>query len=354
MAGAIRRFPFLADAEAIRLVCHPDAMTPDANPLLGPLPGVRGFWVAAGLSLNGFGGGGGIGRAMAGWITAGDPGVDIGPYRAWRFGDTYRDPGFAAGPGARDVLRLLPASLPVRRGPRRPAAAAVGAPRPAPGGGRGVRDEGRLGAGRLPRAGAGVAPRRARPGGLRLDAAALVRARRAPRRGPSASGRASIDLSSFGKIAVEGPGALGLLQRVSANDIDRPVGSVVYTQWCDERGGMVADVTVTRLADDRFRVVTGRGLPRVGDGLAADPRADDEAVTIRDVSGDLATIGLWGPRARDVLVAAGAPADEVGNDAHPDAPGRADPGRAGARPRRPHQLRRRTRLGADDARSTGP
>ena len=46
---------------------------------------------------------------------------------------------------------------------------------------------------------------------------------------------------------------------MSANDIDRPVGSVVYTQWCDERGGMVADVTVTRLADDRFRVVTGAG-----------------------------------------------------------------------------------------------
>src|SRR5262249_27789995 len=62
MSGAIRRFPFLADAEAIRLVCHPDAMTPDSNPLLGPMPGVRGFWVAAGLSLNGFGGGGGIGR----------------------------------------------------------------------------------------------------------------------------------------------------------------------------------------------------------------------------------------------------------------------------------------------------
>ena len=97
MAGAIRRFPFLADAEAIRLVCHPDAMTPDANPLLGPVPGVRGFWVAAGLSLNGFGAGGGIGRALAGWITAGDPGVDIGPYRAWRFGDVYRAPRFAAG-----------------------------------------------------------------------------------------------------------------------------------------------------------------------------------------------------------------------------------------------------------------
>ena len=69
MAGAIRRFPFLADAEVIRLVCHPDAMTPDANPLLGPLPGLHGFWVAAGLSLNGFGGGGGIGRALVGWTS---------------------------------------------------------------------------------------------------------------------------------------------------------------------------------------------------------------------------------------------------------------------------------------------
>ena len=96
MAGAVRRFPFLADAEVIRLVCHPDAMTPDANPLLGPLPGIHGFWVAAGLSLNGFGGGGGIGRAMAGWITAGDPDVDVVPYRAWRFADPYRDPSWSA------------------------------------------------------------------------------------------------------------------------------------------------------------------------------------------------------------------------------------------------------------------
>ena len=88
-----------------------------------------------------------------------------------------------------------------------------------------------------------------------------------------------VDLSSFGKIAVEGPGALGLLQRVSANDIGRPVGSVVYTQWCDERGGMVADVTVTRLADDRFRVVTGAGyLASEMAWLRAHLDADDGAV----------------------------------------------------------------------------
>ena len=63
-----------------------------------------------------------------------------------------------------------------------------------------------------------------------------------------------IDLSSFGKIEVSGPGALDLLELVCDNRIDRPVGSVVYTQCLDRRGGIVADVTVTRLAVDRFSV----------------------------------------------------------------------------------------------------
>ena len=65
MAGAVRRFPFLEDAGVVALVCHPDAMTPDGNPLLGPLPGTQGFWMAAGLSLNGFGGAGGFGKTIA-------------------------------------------------------------------------------------------------------------------------------------------------------------------------------------------------------------------------------------------------------------------------------------------------
>ena len=314
MAGAIRRFPFLADAEAIRLVCHPDAMTPDANPLLGPLPGVRGFWVAAGLSLNGFGGGGGIGRAMAGWITTGDPGVDIGPYRAWRFADTYRDPGFASGLAREtysDYYRLrYPYDADVAGRPRRLSALH----------------------GRLQEAGAVFGTK---AGWERADYREPDGAWRRAGRDQAVYGwtrppwfervcaeasavreRAGmVDVSSFGKIAVEGPGALGLLQRVSANDIDRPVGSVVYTQWCDERGGMVADVTVTRLADDRFRVVTGAGY--LASEIAWLRTHADGDVTIRDVSGDFATIGLWGPQARDVVVAAGASAGDIGNDAIP-------------------------------------
>ncbi len=301
MAGAIRRFPFLGDAEAIRLVCHPDAMTPDANPLLGPVPGVRGFWVAAGLSLNGFGGGGGIGRALAGWITAGDPGVDIGPYRAWRFGEVFRDPGFAAGLGREtysDYYRLRyphdadlagrPRRLSALHGRLQESGAVFGTKhgweradfhQPGEPWRRAGRDQAEYGWTRPPWF-ARVA-----------DEVRAVRER-----------AGIIDLSSFGKIDLVGPGALVLLQRVAANDMDRPVGSLIYTQFCDERGGMVADVTVSRLADDRFRVVTGAGY--VASELAwlrmhLDP--EDAAVSIRDVSGELTTIGLWGPRARDVL-----------------------------------------------------
>ena len=104
LEGAIRRFPFLDRSGVIRLLCHPDAMTPDGNPLLGPMPGVPGFWVAAGLSLNGFGGSGGLGRALAEWMSDGEAQTDVSAYRAWRFGAAYRDPAFATA-CAREVYR---------------------------------------------------------------------------------------------------------------------------------------------------------------------------------------------------------------------------------------------------------
>ena len=180
----------------------------------GPLPGVRGFWMAAGLSLNGFGGGGGIGRALAGWITADDPGVDIGPYRAWRFGAAYRDPGFAAGLAREtyaDYYRLrFPFDADVAGRPRRLSAlhgrlqerARSSGRRPA-GNGRTITSRDGPGAG---------------PAGTRRRMAGPARrgsSGSGPRR-PAVRERCGIiDLSSFGKIEVDGPGALGLLQRVA-------------------------------------------------------------------------------------------------------------------------------------------
>ncbi|HEX5240427.1 MAG TPA: aminomethyltransferase family protein, partial [Candidatus Limnocylindrales bacterium] len=109
----------------------------------------------------------------------------------------------------------------------------------------------------------------------------------------------------FGKIEVSGAGALVLLQRVAVNDIDRPVGSAVYTQWLDRWGGIVADVTVTRLAPDRFRVLTGAGYLAADLGWLRSAASDNAGsagdVEIADVTERWAVLGLWGPRARDVL-----------------------------------------------------
>ena len=115
MDGAVRRFPFLRDAGVVALICHPDAMTPDGNPLLGPMPGVPGFWTAAGLSLNGFGGAGGIGKTVAEWITDGGDRArrDRLPRLALR--RVVPRSALRAGDGPRGLPLLLPPPLPVRR-----------------------------------------------------------------------------------------------------------------------------------------------------------------------------------------------------------------------------------------------
>jgi 4-methylaminobutanoate oxidase (formaldehyde-forming) len=107
-----------------------------------------------------------------------------------------------------------------------------------------------------------------------------------------------------------------LLERVCDNRIDRPAGRVVYTQFLNRRGGIVADVTVTRLGEQRFRVVTGAGVVESDMGwLELHRRPDDGEVAIREVTEQLAVIGIWGPRARDVVSACSE--DDVSNEAIP-------------------------------------
>jgi glycine cleavage system T protein len=298
MRGAIRRFPFLEGAEAIRLVCHPDAMTPDANPLLGPVPGVPGLWLAAGLSLNGFGGAGGIGRTLADWITGGQIELDVTAYRPWRFGRHHRDPAWAA-ELARETYRyyyLLRFPFdhdewgrPKRTSPLHTRLQDLGAVFVAKNGWE-----------RAERFEPGSASRRI---GAEQRSFGWTRPPWLERVGEehrAVRERAGLlDLSSFGKIDVRGQNALSLLERVATNRIDRPLGSVVYTPFLNEQGGVVADVTVTRLADDRFRIVTGSAYADADLGWLR--LHAQGSVELRNVSEELAVIGLWGPSARAIL-----------------------------------------------------
>jgi glycine cleavage system aminomethyltransferase T/glycine/D-amino acid oxidase-like deaminating enzyme len=299
LAGAARRFPFAHDAGIVKLVCHPDAMTPDAGPLVGPVPGVRGLYMAAGLSLNGFGGAGGIGRAIAELVTGGEPELDLYAYRPWRFGQVHRDARYAAELARESYkyyyLLRYPFDSDEWGRPKRTSALHS----------------------RLQDLGAvfGV-----KHGWERPDYFEPARAWR--RAGPDQRAfgftrppyferlaeehrafreRAGIiDMSSFGKVEIEGFGALSLLERVAGSRIDRPVGSVIYTQLLEDGGGIAADVTITRLAPDHFRLVTGAGYVNSDMGWLR-TKAYREAVVIRESSDELSVIGMWGPHARMVL-----------------------------------------------------
>ena len=110
-----------------------------------------------------------------------------------------------------------------------------------------------------------------------------------------------IDLSAFAIFDVVGPGALDTVQHVCVSQCDVAVGRVVYTPVLDERGGFRSDLTVMRLGHDRFRVVTGGAHGMVDRKWFADHAPAGAVVTVVDQTSAYTTIGLWGPRARDIL-----------------------------------------------------
>jgi 4-methylaminobutanoate oxidase (formaldehyde-forming) len=109
------------------------------------------------------------------------------------------------------------------------------------------------------------------------------------------------DESSFAKIEVSGPGACAFLQRLCANDVDRPAGSITYTQLLNRRGGIECDFTVTRLAEERFLIVTGTAFGNHDLGWLRHHAPEDGSVQVADVTSARACLGLWGPAAREVL-----------------------------------------------------
>jgi len=300
LTGAARRFPFAHDAGIVKLVCHPDAMTPDAAPLVGPVPGVRGLYMAAGLSLNGFGGAGGIGRAIAEMVTGGDTELDLFAYRPWRFGTVHRDPRYAA-ELARETYKYYyhqryPLDSDEWGRPKRLSALHTR-----------MQDVGAVfgtkhGWERVDYFEPGKPWRRA---GADQRAFGFAKPpyfdRLADEHRAFRERVGIIDMSSFGKIEVTGPGVIAYLERICGNTVDRPVGSVVYTQLLEPDGGIAADVTLTRLGTDHFRLVTGAGYVDSDLGWLRLQVRETDAVTLRESSDEFAVIGVWGPSARAVL-----------------------------------------------------
>jgi len=314
MEGAIERIPALEKAEIMHLTNGPEAITPDSRPLAGPVPGLPGYYLAAGLSHTGFGGGGALGAILADWIVDGDPGMDTSGLNVRRFGSIFKELNVLT-ERVRESYRYYyylryphdenESARPLRRSPVEAQLEQFGAVfgekngweranyfEPGKPARRMGAEQKTWGWGRPPFFGQAGDEHRA------------VRER-----------AGLFDMSSFGKVDVKGPGALSLLQRLAANNVDRPVGTVIYTQFLNSRGGIESDLTVTRVGERHFRVVTGSAFVPADIGWIVMHLPSDGSVEMREMTDELACLGLWGPQARDILQAV--TSDDVSNAALP-------------------------------------
>src|SRR5215472_4469732 len=279
------------------------SMTPDGHPAIGETPEVAGLWTVAASWIKE---GPGIGRAAAEWLTGGTPEIDIHETDISRFYPHQRTTAHVTARAAEAFNKMYGIVHPSEQWESgRPT-------RPSP-----VHQRERdLGAVFFEPAGW------ERPFWYESNAPLLERyaGQLMPRSGEWESrwwspiinaehlamrdSAALIDLSAFAIIDIAGPGALEAVQYLAVAQLDVGVGRVVYTSFLDEAGGFRADLTIMRLAADKFRVVTGGAtgmmdlawiIGHLPDGALA------AGVTVTDVTSAWTTLGLWGPKARDVL-----------------------------------------------------
>ncbi len=305
---AMNRMPLFQTAGIHTFFNGPESFTPDDRYYLGEAPEKRGYWIAAGYNSIGIVSSGGAGMALAHWITEGAPPFDLWEVDIRRAQPFQRNRRYLK-ERVTETLGLLYAD----HYPYRQVETA-----------RGVR--------RSPLHG-----HLAERGAVFGEVAGWERANWFARPGQEREyrydwgrqnwfdnqraehmavreGVGLFDMTSFGKIRVEGPGALAFLLRLCANQMDVPPGRIVYTQMLNARGGIESDLTVTRLSETAFLlVVPGATLQR--DLAWLRRHLGDDFAVITDVTAAESVLCLMGPKSRDLL--ARVSPDDMGNDAHP-------------------------------------
>ena len=276
---------------------RPRASRPTPNFQLGEFPEVPGLFVAAGFNSQGIIFGPGAGMALAEWIVEGHP--TDGPHRGRRRADgpvgQRRAAGCANARSSRSAACTRCTGPASSRSPRAACAGsrcATGCARPAPRSGRPPAGSARTGS----------SPARSTPRSrYDFDRAFVARRRCAKRCAPRARRVALYDLSTYSKFMVAGAGGAGAACSGSApSNVDVPIGRVVYTMLCNERGGIEMDPTVTRLAEDRFLVLAPTLAQRRTEMLLRNGAARP-ATVVTDVTSGWATLHLAGPRSRELL-----------------------------------------------------
>ncbi len=292
MDDAIARVPALASAGVKQLLNGPESFTPDGNFILGEAPELNGLFIGAGFNAFGIASGGGAGMALAEWAATGSAPYDLWPVDIRRFGRAHNSTDWVR---ARTLEAYgkhytiawpseeMQSARPTRRSPLYAHLEQAGAvfgeklgwERPNWFGPKGAKDGYSF----------------SRPNWFE----AVGREHKAAR-----EDAVLIDQTSFAKFLLQGPEAESALSHIAANRVDRPVGSLIYTQMLNDKGGIEADVTVVRLSYDSYYIVTGTGFATrdfhwISKGLAGfDAR-------LTDITSSNSVLSLMGPRARDIL-----------------------------------------------------
>ena len=305
---AIARVPALEHTGVKQMINGAESFTPDGNFILGPAPECDNMYVGAGFNAFGIASGGGAGWVLAEWVMRGEAPLDLWAVDIRRFSGLHRDRDWVAtrtleaygkhytvafpheeyDSGRPRITSPLYARLQVKGAVF---GSKLGWERPnwfAPVGVE-ARDHYSMG--------------RQNWFGPVGDEHAHVRAH-----------AGVFDQSSFAKYELSGPKAAEALEAICANRVAREVGRLTYTQLLNSRGGIEADLTVARLAEDRFYIVTGTGFRTHDFGWIAD-HLPKTGVSFEDVTEGWGTLSLMGPRARDILAAV--TAEDVSNAALP-------------------------------------
>ena len=304
MQAALHRTPCLETARVKMLLNGPESFTPDGNFILGEAPELRSYFVGAGFNSAGIANAGGAGRLLAEWIIGGEPSSDLADVDIRRFGAFWANKRALAERtgetlGLHYAMRWPRQELETVRPLRTSSLYDLLAGRGAVFGAKnGWERANYFDAASPPGASpSATAFTLGKPAWL----AHVIEEQRATRQAV-----ALFDQTSFGKLQLEGRDALAVLQRLCANEIDIAPGRMVYTPMLNERGGVESDLTVTRLAVDRFLVVTGSAqVTRDMDWIARHVGASEQAV-LTDVSGMLAVLSVMGPNAAALLARVGA------------------------------------------------
>jgi len=292
---ATRRTPCLGDAGIRKLINGPEGFTPDGDAIMGPAPERDNVFVGVGFNAFGIAAGGGAGRMLAEWIIEGEPSLDIWPLDIRRFGPYHKSRKYnvertAELYGKHYTIHWPGEEHDSARGARR-------SPLYFPLKEKGAVYGAKYGWERANWfAPAGVAPRDDLtfeiPNWFEHVAAEHTNAR---------ENVVLIDQSSFCKFEVEGSGALTFLNKLCANQIDKPVGKVIYTQMCNERGTIECDATIGRLADDRFLLVVGTAFGLRAWWWIKNHMPPDGSVSVKEMTSAYAVVNVIGPKSRQLL-----------------------------------------------------